>query len=173
MAPPSLRLRTFGGLAVERDGVPLVGIAARRRPLVLLAFVASHGSVGVSRDAACALLWPDSDEERARNSLKQAVFALRRERNGLFLDSYVVRPLDLPPYRGAVGGTLPVYAVHYLDELRQGGAEPGLDYGHRLHCDDDREARTGTQGSRATRHKLDEGSVLRARLCISRHVCSI
>ena len=79
MAPPSLRLRTFGGLAVERDGVPLAGIAARRRPLVLLAFVASHGSVGVSRDAACALLWPDSDEERARNSLKQAVFALRRE----------------------------------------------------------------------------------------------
>jgi DNA-binding SARP family transcriptional activator len=79
MAPPSLRLRTFGGLAVERDGVPLAGIAARRRPLVLLAYVASHGDVGVSRDAACALLWPESDEERARNSLKQAVFALRRE----------------------------------------------------------------------------------------------
>ena len=59
--------------------MPLAGIAARRRPLVLLAYVASHGDVGVSRDAACALLWPDSDEERARNSLKQAVFALRRE----------------------------------------------------------------------------------------------
>lgn len=79
MAPPSLRLRTFGGLAVEREGMPLAGIAARRRPLVLLAYVASHGDVGVSRDAACALLWPESDEERARNSLKQAVFALRRE----------------------------------------------------------------------------------------------
>ena len=42
------------------------------------------------------------------------MLALRRERNGLFLDSYVVRPLTLPPYRGAVGGTLPVFAFDYL-----------------------------------------------------------
>src|SRR3954447_10189644 len=48
-----------------------------------------------------------------------ALFALRRERNGLFLDSYVVRPLDLPPYPGAVGGMLPAYAVHELAELRE------------------------------------------------------
>jgi len=47
-----------------------------------------------------------------------ALLALRRERDGLFLDSYVVRRLDLPPYRGAVAGTLPAYAVRYLDELR-------------------------------------------------------
>ena len=54
-----------------------------------------------------------------RVSAPGSLLALRRERNGLFLDSYVVRPLDLPPYRGAAGGMLPAYAVHYLDELRE------------------------------------------------------
>jgi hypothetical protein len=47
------------------------------------------------------------------------LLALRRDRAGLFLDSYVVRPLTLPPYRGAAGGTLPVYAFSYLKELRR------------------------------------------------------
>ena len=54
-----------------------------------------------------------------RVSEPRTLLALRRERAGLFLDSYVVRALDLPPYRGAVGGTLPVYAAGYLDRLRK------------------------------------------------------
>jgi hypothetical protein len=54
-----------------------------------------------------------------RESPPGALFALRRERGGLFLDSYVVRPLTLPPYRGAVGGTLPVYSVAYMERLRK------------------------------------------------------
>jgi hypothetical protein len=45
--------------------------------------------------------------------------ALRRERGGLFLDSYVVRPLTLPAYRGAVGGLLPLYSVAYVRALRK------------------------------------------------------
>jgi hypothetical protein len=48
-----------------------------------------------------------------------ALLALRRERNGLFLDSYVVRDLRLAPYRGAVGGALPVYAFDYMRDLRK------------------------------------------------------
>jgi hypothetical protein len=48
-----------------------------------------------------------------------ALVALRHERNGLFLDSYTVRDLVLPPYRGAVGGMLPVYADGYLRTLRK------------------------------------------------------
>ena len=60
-----------------------------------------------------------TDRSFERVTAPGSLLALRRERNGLFLDSYVVRPLDLPPYRGAAGGMLPVYAVHYLDELRR------------------------------------------------------
>jgi hypothetical protein len=54
-----------------------------------------------------------------RVSVPHALLALRRERGGLFLDSYVVRPLALAPYRGAVGGVLPVYSVAYLHRLRR------------------------------------------------------
>lgn len=53
-----------------------------------------------------------------RTSKPHALLALRRERDGLFLDSYVVRALALAPYRGAVGGMLPVYAFAYLERLR-------------------------------------------------------
>lgn len=74
-----LHLRTFGGLALERDGIALEGVAVRRRSLTLLAFVASHGDVGVSRESVLADFWPESDAARARNSLKQTVFGLRRD----------------------------------------------------------------------------------------------
>jgi len=52
-----------------------------------------------------------------RVSQPGALLALRRERNGLFLDSYVVRALRLASYRGVVGGTLPVYADAYIKRL--------------------------------------------------------
>jgi hypothetical protein len=45
------------------------------------------------------------------------LLALRHTSNGLFLDSYVLRDLSLPPYSGAVGGMLPVYANGYIDKL--------------------------------------------------------
>jgi hypothetical protein len=54
-----------------------------------------------------------------RESRPGALFALRRERAGLFLDSYIVRPLTLPPYRGAAGGLLPLYSVAYVRRLRK------------------------------------------------------
>jgi hypothetical protein len=55
-----------------------------------------------------------------------AVVALTHDQNGLFLDSYVVRPLALPPYKGAAGGTLPIYANGYIDKLRR--RYPGFDF---------------------------------------------
>lgn len=54
------------------------------------------------------------------------LLALAHDRSGLFLDSYVVRELDLPPYRGAVGGMLPVYAFDYL--ARQRRRYPGYEF---------------------------------------------
>jgi len=71
-------LRTFGGLSVEPDR-PAVAVAARRRPLALLAMLAIAGERGLSREKVVALLWPESDEEHGRNSLSQALAALRRD----------------------------------------------------------------------------------------------
>jgi hypothetical protein len=46
-----------------------------------------------------------------------AILSLRNRSGALFLDSYVVRDLVLPPYRGAVGGLLPLYATSYARTL--------------------------------------------------------
>jgi hypothetical protein len=48
----------------------------------------------------------------------------RTNRRGRVVDSFSVRGLTLPPYRGDVGGLLPVYAERVLGELR--AAYPGL-----------------------------------------------
>lgn len=73
-----LRLRTFGGLSIE-DAGSIGGATPNRRPLALLALLAVNGSRGLSRDAIVALLWPESEPERARNSLSQVISLLRRE----------------------------------------------------------------------------------------------
>ena len=72
------RLRTFGGLSIEKSN-PAATPSARRRPLVLLALLAIAGERGLSREKLVAFLWPESDEERGRNSLSQALAALRRD----------------------------------------------------------------------------------------------
>lgn len=78
MATP-LSLVTFGGLSILRGGVPAEGAGAQRRRLALLALLAAAGDRGVSREKLLGLLWPESDLERARKNLAQAVYALRRD----------------------------------------------------------------------------------------------
>jgi TolB-like protein/Tfp pilus assembly protein PilF len=71
-------LRTFGGLAIE-PGDAAEAIMARRRPLALLALLAAAGERGWGREKIVGLLWPESDEIHGRNSLNQALTALRRD----------------------------------------------------------------------------------------------
>lgn len=73
------RLNTFGRLFLERDGHRVSGAAAQPRRLALLALVAAAGDQGMTRDQLLAMLWPESDEERARKGLNQALYALRQE----------------------------------------------------------------------------------------------
>ncbi len=72
-----LFLRVLGGLALERDGVPLDAMAAQRKSLALLALLAVAGPRGMSRDALIAYVWPESDTERARGALRQTLHAMR------------------------------------------------------------------------------------------------
>src|SRR5262245_25015987 len=74
----SYRLRTFGGLEIESDAGKPVTPPGRRHSLALLALLAGSNQDGLSRDRLMAYLWPESDDARGRNSLKQAVFALRK-----------------------------------------------------------------------------------------------
>jgi Tol biopolymer transport system component/DNA-binding SARP family transcriptional activator len=77
--PNLLRLNTFGRLFLERDGQRLTGAASQPRRLALLALLASAGEHGLTRDRMLGMLWPESDEERARKGLNQALYALRQE----------------------------------------------------------------------------------------------
>ena len=74
-----LRFHTLGQVYVERDGVRVAGAAVQPRRLALLAVLAAAGPRGVSRDRLLALLWTDTEEERARKGLNQALYAVRRE----------------------------------------------------------------------------------------------
>ncbi len=71
-------LKLLGGASLEGDAGPLTGPAVQRHRLALLALLAAARGQGVSRDKLVAWLWPESDAERARGLLKQAVHAIRR-----------------------------------------------------------------------------------------------
>ena len=73
------RLRTFGTIAIERDGLPLTGRATQRRRLALVALLAAAGPRGMRRDKLLAYLWPESDAEQGRHSLSQTLYSLRQE----------------------------------------------------------------------------------------------
>jgi DNA-binding SARP family transcriptional activator/tetratricopeptide (TPR) repeat protein len=87
-----LRLKVLGGLSVDRDGRPLSGALAQPRRLAVLAMLARGGRSGVSRDNVINTLWPDTDEERARHTLSQTLYALRRE---LGRDEFIVGVREL------------------------------------------------------------------------------
>jgi len=64
---------------LERDGTPLEAATGRRRALALLAQLAVASPRGVSRAKLVHRLWPDSDEEKARNVLAQTIHKLKRD----------------------------------------------------------------------------------------------
>jgi len=66
-------------LRAEAKGRVLREVLAQPKRLAVLAYLAVEGRGGpLSRDSLLALFWPESPDERARNSLNQAVFALRK-----------------------------------------------------------------------------------------------
>ncbi|HYV98588.1 MAG TPA: BTAD domain-containing putative transcriptional regulator, partial [Gemmatimonadaceae bacterium] len=71
---------TFGGLTIE-NCTGLGAFNARSR-LAILAVIAAAGERGIRRDKLIALFWPDADEERGRNALRQSLFALRQRLGG-------------------------------------------------------------------------------------------
>ncbi|HEV2770574.1 MAG TPA: hypothetical protein VGV40_10355 [Solirubrobacteraceae bacterium] len=63
-------------------------------------------------------------EELERVQEEGALLALvHRREDGLFLSSFTVRPLTLPPYRGQSSGFLPLFATFHIDDLRDRQAD--------------------------------------------------
>lgn len=81
MKDSAFRIETFPGLRIMRaEGrtareVPIpVGV----KPGVLLVILALAGDAGIPRPVVRTLLWPDTSEANSSNSLRQALFRLRR-----------------------------------------------------------------------------------------------
>src|SRR5947208_4625550 len=94
------RLITFGGLSLVGDDERVAAAANQRSRLALLAVLAVAGPPGVARDKLLACFWPDSDTDRARHALKQAVYAIRRD---LGTDSAITGTAALALEAGVVG----------------------------------------------------------------------
>jgi hypothetical protein len=107
LAPRPLAVRIAAGIGAAVLIVAVVLIALSTRPDVT--YVLEHKPVTFNFGYG---------PQFQRVPKAGTVVALSHVRDGLFLDSYVVRPLALPPYRGAVGGMLPVYADDYIERLR-------------------------------------------------------
>jgi TolB-like protein/DNA-binding SARP family transcriptional activator/Flp pilus assembly protein TadD len=74
-----IRLHLLGTVDLRLDGVEVRSVLSQPKRLALLAYLASATPRGFhSRDTLLALFWPESDGERARNSLRQALHQLRR-----------------------------------------------------------------------------------------------
>lgn len=75
-----LRLRLLGPLDLEHDdGRTVRSVLAQPKRFALLTHLAaSHPPAARRRDTLLALFWPDTDQQRARTSLRQALYQLRR-----------------------------------------------------------------------------------------------
>jgi TolB-like protein/DNA-binding SARP family transcriptional activator len=92
--------------------VRLDALSGQRKGLALLALLAASAERGMSREVLLAYLWADSDEERARTSLKQLVHSLRSQLSApdLLMPSAELRlnaeiiSSDVADFRAAVHG---------------------------------------------------------------------
>jgi len=132
-----LKLRTFGGLWVEQDNRPAgAGIGAmRRRALALLALLATAPEQGLSRDKLLPVLWPESDEGKARHVLAQLLYLLRRSlrSDDVILDTGALRlnpdamHTDVADFhaalsRGDAERAAAIHAAPFLDGFYLSGA---------------------------------------------------
>ncbi|PKN91375.1 MAG: hypothetical protein CVU44_19880 [Chloroflexi bacterium HGW-Chloroflexi-6] len=72
-----LNISLFGAFHVNRDGTSLTGFATDK-VRALLAYLAMERERPHRRESLAALLWPDQSDERARQSLRQAISHLKQ-----------------------------------------------------------------------------------------------
>jgi DNA-binding SARP family transcriptional activator/TolB-like protein len=130
---PMLRISTLGRLALDDESGPVGGAGSWRPTLAALALLAAAGDQGVPRERLLAMLWPESAPEKARNSLKQLLFALRRAVPAPAVSGTAILKLDpasvtsdLWDFRGALArGDLDAAVAAYAGPFLDGFSLPG------------------------------------------------
>lgn len=138
MAANSFRLRTFGGLHLERTDAERPTGDAIQRPLMLVVLAAEAGERGIPRDRAIGLLSPEG-HQGGRPWLDQLRSTLRWELGGidLVVGTTTLRvdrawlESDLADFRTAIArsdaeGAAAIHVAPFLDGVRADDA-PELD----------------------------------------------
>lgn len=73
------RLLLFGGISLEGPDGPVSGPVGQRQRLGLLAVLAASRPGHVSRAKLVGLFWPERPEEKARHSLANSLYLIRKE----------------------------------------------------------------------------------------------
>ena len=72
-----IELTTLGRISIRANGTERSELPAHKQKFALLVYLAVEGPV--SRDRLLSVFWPEREEEKARHSLSQALYALKRE----------------------------------------------------------------------------------------------
>ena len=128
-------LRTLGRFSLENTQTDAPVLANQRKALALLALLCANRSP-VSRDRLMALLWSESDQARARGSLKQLLHLIRKQIGSddviaglaeLRLNRELVTS-DIDQFRNAIAagddhGAITAYGGPFLDSVFIEGAD--------------------------------------------------
>lgn len=117
-----LHLRTLGTLDLrDPAGHPVQSVLAQPRRVALLVYLAIAVPRGLQRrDTLLALLWPESDAERGRGALSQALYFLRRSLSESVVASRGTEEIGVDP------AALECDAVLFEEALRDGRTEEAM-----------------------------------------------
>jgi len=128
-------LRLLGVASLEGPRGPLTGPAVQHHRLALLALLAMAVPRGMSRDKLLAYLWPEKDQRRAGNLLRQAVHHVRKavgheaieSAAGVLVLRHRILPSDVHAFRehadaGRWSGAMRLYGGPFLDGFHLSGA---------------------------------------------------
>lgn len=93
-----IELTTFGATELRRDGTDVRSVLSQPKRLALLVHLRVAAAGGfVPRERLLALFWPESDDERARNALRQSLHFLRRSLGDDAIVSRTDRDIGVDP----------------------------------------------------------------------------
>jgi len=72
-----IELLTLGGASIRHNGAELTGLTAHKQKVALISYIAAESPV--ARDNLLGLFWPEKPDDKARHSLSQVLYALRKE----------------------------------------------------------------------------------------------
>jgi len=73
----TVEFRALGSIDLRVNGVEAADVLAQPKRLSLFALLALGANGSLRRDTLVALLWPESDQSRARHALRQSIYYLR------------------------------------------------------------------------------------------------